>query len=106
MPAETLKNIVLVDLDYRLAFVENGVHYDSERVHVGGRVTADGQDVFRGQVLRVGEAERRKVGLPLFTCVLQLNSRENRDGNVNVEENKKMPDEISDQYYLSVRRVS
>lgn len=72
LPAEALKNVVLVDLENRLALVEDGMHDHAQRVHVGGGVTADGQDVFRSQVLRVGEAERRKVGLPFFTRVLGL----------------------------------
>lgn len=67
---------MLVDLENRLALVEDGMHDHAQRVHVGGRVTADGQDVLRGQVFRVGQAEWREVGLPLFTCVLRLKGGE------------------------------
>ena len=70
LPAETLKNVMLVDLEYRLALVEHSMHDDAKGVHVRDGVAADGQDVLRGQVLGVGEAQRRKVGFPLFTCVL------------------------------------
>lgn len=63
---------MLVDLENRLSLVEDGVHDHAQRVHVGGRVAADGQNVLRGQVLGVREAERREVGLPLFTRVLGL----------------------------------
>lgn len=63
---------MLVDLENRLALIEDGMHDHAQRVHIRGGVAADGQDVLRGQVFRVGEAERRKVGLPLFTCVLRL----------------------------------
>lgn len=72
LPAEALKNVMLVDLENRLALIEYGMHDHAQRVHVRGRVTADGQDVLRGQVFGVGEAEWRKIGLPLFTCVLRL----------------------------------
>lgn len=72
LPAETLKNVMLVDLENRLALVEDSVHDHAQRVHVRGGVAADRQDVFRGQVLWVGEAERRLIGLPLFACVLGL----------------------------------
>lgn len=72
LPAKALKNVMLVDLENRLALIEDGMHDHAQWVHVRGRVTADGQDVFRGQVLGVGEAERREVGLPLFTRVLRL----------------------------------
>lgn len=75
LPAETLKNVMFVDLEYRLALVEYSMHDNAERVHVRGGVTADGQYVLRGQVLRIGEAQRRKVGFPLFTCVLQLKAK-------------------------------
>lgn len=68
---------MLVDLDYWLALVENGVHHNAERVHVGDRVAANRQDVLRGEVLGVGEAKRWKAGLPLFTRVLQLRAVEN-----------------------------
>lgn len=81
LPAEALKYVMLVDLENRLALIEDSVHDHAQRVHVGGRVTADGQDVLRGQVLWVSEAERRKVGLPLFTCVLEL-KRMREDGNI------------------------
>lgn len=67
---------MLVDLENRLALVEDGMHDHAQRVHVGGGVAADGQDVLGGQVLGVGEAERREVGLPLFTCVLGLKGDE------------------------------
>lgn len=72
LPAEALKYVMLVDFENRLALIEDGMHDHAQRVHVRGGVTADGQDVLRGQVLRVGEAEWREVGLPLFTCVLKL----------------------------------
>ena len=72
MPAEALEYVVLVDLENRLALVEDGMHDHAQRVHVGGGVTADGQDVLGGQVLRVREGEWGEVGLPLFTCVLRL----------------------------------
>lgn len=72
MPAKALKNVMLVDFENRLALVKDGMHDHAQGIHVRGRVTADGQDVFRRQVLRVGEAEWREVGLPLFTCVLRL----------------------------------
>lgn len=72
LPAETLKNVMLVDLENRFAFIEYSVHDHTEGVHVGGRVAADGQYVLRGQVLGVREAQRRKVRFPFFTCVLGL----------------------------------
>lgn len=72
LPAEALEDVVLVDLENGFALVEDGVHDHAQRVHVGGRVAADGQDVLRGEVLGVGEAERREVGLPLLTRVLGL----------------------------------
>lgn len=72
LPAETLKNVMLVDLENRLALVEDSVHDHTQRIHIRGGVAADGQDVFRGQVLWVGEAERRLIGLPLFARVLGL----------------------------------
>ena len=81
LPAEALKYVMLVDLENRLSLIEDGMHDHAQRVHVGGRVAADGQDVLRGQVLWVSEAERRKVGLPLFTCVLEL-KRTREDGNI------------------------
>lgn len=74
LPAEAFKDVVFVDLENWFALVEDGVHDHAERVHVRGRVTADGQDVLGGQVLRVGEAEGRQVGIPLFTRVLGLRS--------------------------------
>lgn len=74
LPAEAFKDVVFVDLENWLALVEDGVHDHAERVHVRGRVAADGQDVLGGQVLRVGEAEGRQVGIPLFTRVLGLRS--------------------------------
>lgn len=79
LPAEALKYVVLVDFENRLALIEDGVHDHAQRVHVGGGVTADGQDVLRGEVLRVGEAERREVGLPLFTRVLKLKRMRERE---------------------------
>lgn len=83
LPAEALENVMLVNLENRLALVEDGVHDHAQRVHVGGWVTADGQDVLRGQVFRVGEAERREIGLPLFTCVLRLKrTREHKNENL------------------------
>lgn len=72
LPAETLKYVVLVDLENRLALIEDGVHDHTQWVHVRGRVAADREYVLGGQVLRVGQAQRRKVGLPLFTCILRL----------------------------------
>lgn len=72
LPAEAFKDVVFVDLENWFALVEDGVHDHAERVHVRGRVAADGQDVLGGQVLRVGEAEGRQVGIPLFTRVLGL----------------------------------
>lgn len=72
LPAKTLKNVMLVDLENGLALVKDGMHDHAQGIHVRGRVTADGQDVFRRQVLGVGEAERREVGVPLFTRVLKL----------------------------------
>ena len=83
LPAEALENVMLVNLENRLALVEDSVHDHTQRVHVGGWVTADGQDVLGGQVLRVGEAERREIGLPLFTCVLRLKrTREHKNENL------------------------
>lgn len=79
LPAEALKNVVLVDLENRLALIEDGMHDHAQRVHVGGRVTADRQDVLRGQVLGVREAKWRKIGLPLFTCVLRLKRTRERE---------------------------
>lgn len=76
LPAEALKDVMLVDLENRLALIEDCMHDHAQRVHVRGRVTADGQDILRGEVLRVREAEWREVGLPLFTCVLGLNGDE------------------------------
>lgn len=69
---------MFVDLENWFALVEDGVHDHAERVHVRGRVAADGQDVLGGQVLRVGEAEGRQVGIPLFTRVLGLRSARGR----------------------------
>lgn len=66
---------MLVDLENRLAVIEDGMHDHAQRVHVRGRVAADGEYVLRGQVLRVRETKRREVGLPLFTCVLGLNEK-------------------------------
>lgn len=63
---------MLVDLEHRLPLIEDSMHDHAQRVHVRGRVTANRQYILRGQVLWVGEAEWRKVGLPLFTCVLGL----------------------------------
>lgn len=63
---------MLVDLENRLALVEDGMHDNAQRVHVRGGVAADRQDVFRRQVLWVGEAEWRLIGLPLFARVLGL----------------------------------
>lgn len=74
LSAKALKNVMFVDFENWFAFVKDGMHDHAKRVHVRGRVTADGQDVLRGQVLRVGEAEGRQVGIPLFTCVLRLRS--------------------------------
>lgn len=65
---------MFVDLENWFALVKDGMHDHAKRVHVRGRVTADGQDVLRGQVLGVGEAERRQVGIPLFTRILRLRS--------------------------------
>lgn len=65
---------MFVDLENRFALVKDGMHDHAKRVHVRGRVTTDGQDVLRGEVLRIGEAERRQVGIPLFTRVLRLRS--------------------------------
>lgn len=79
LPAEALKYVMLVDLENRLALIEDGVHDHAQRVHVGGGVTADGQDVLGGQVLGVGEAEWREVGLPLFTRVLGLKRMRQRE---------------------------
>lgn len=72
LPAKTFKNVMLVDWENRLALVEDSVHDNTQRVHVRGRVAADGQDVFWRQVLRVGEAEWRLIGLPFFASVLWL----------------------------------
>lgn len=69
---------MLVDLENRLSLIENGMHDHAQRIHVRGRVTADGEDVLRSQVLRVGEAEWREVWLPLFTCVFRLRGVEDR----------------------------
>lgn len=74
LPAEALKNVVFVDLENWFSLVEDSMHDHAKRVHVRGRVAADGQDVLRGQVLGVGEAERGHVGIPLFTRVLGLRS--------------------------------
>lgn len=63
---------MLVDLENRLALVEDSVHDNAQRVHVRGRVAADRQDVFRCQVLRVREAEWRLIGLPFLASVLGL----------------------------------
>lgn len=65
---------MLVDLENWFALVEDSMHDHAKRVHVRGRVTADRQDVLRGQVLGVGEAERWQVGIPLLTRVLRLRS--------------------------------
>lgn len=36
LPAEALENVMLVNLENRLALVEDGVHDHAQRVHVGG----------------------------------------------------------------------
>lgn len=79
LSAEALKNVVFVDLENRLPLVEDGVNDHAQRVHVGGGVTADRQDVLGRQVLGVGEAEGGQVGLPLFTGIFRLKTGENTE---------------------------
>lgn len=75
LPAEALKDVVFVDLENWFALIEDSVHDHAKGVHVRSRVAADRQNVLGGQVLGVGEAEGRQVGIPLFTRVLRLRSR-------------------------------
>lgn len=75
---------MFVDLENWFALIKDGMHDHAKRVHVRGRVTADGQDVLRGQVLRVGEAERSQVGIPLFTRVLWLRTTAQRDSEMHM----------------------
>lgn len=89
LSAKTLKNVMLVDLENRLALVEDSVHDNAQWVHVRGGVAADGQDVFRRQVLWVGEAEWRLIGLPLFARVLGL--QRTREHNQVMEDEKTYP---------------
>lgn len=72
LPAEALKNVMLVYLEDGLALIKNGVHDDPQRVHVRGGVTTNRKYVLRSQILWVREAEWRKVGFPLFARVLWL----------------------------------
>lgn len=80
LPAEALKDVVLVDLENGLSVVEEGVHDHAQRVHVGGTVAADGQDVLGRQILGVGEAEWGEVGFPFFARVPWLKGREDVEG--------------------------
>lgn len=75
LPAEALKDVVFVDLENWFALIEDSVHDHAKGVHVRSGVAADRQNVLRGQVLGVGEAEGWQVGIPLFTRVLRLRSR-------------------------------
>lgn len=72
LPAETLENILLIDLEHRLSLIEDCVHDHAQRVHVRDGVTADGQDVLRSHVFRIRQAEGGQIGVPLFTYVFGL----------------------------------
>lgn len=54
LPAETLKNVMLVDLENRLPLIEDSMHDHAQRIHVRGSVTANRQYVLGSQVLWVG----------------------------------------------------
>lgn len=41
LPAETLKNVMLVDLENRLPLIEDSMHDHAQRIHVRGSVTAN-----------------------------------------------------------------
>lgn len=41
LPAETLKNVMLVDLENRLPLIEDSMHDHAQRIHVRGSITAN-----------------------------------------------------------------
>lgn len=75
LSAEALEYVLLVDLKDGLAFIEHGVDQHAQGVHIRSHVTADGQDVLRSDIFWVREAERREIGVPLFTNILGLKDR-------------------------------